>query len=452
MKFTHAGVRARRAPRRRRAETPLVPARTLLAAIGAGGGALVVLWIAQGVRPSSAADAFGAGARLAGLSAGYGLLVLVLLTARVPAIERGLGAGRLVRWHGLAGAWVLPLLAAHAALAIAARAADGGADAVRATLSGTAVAAGVSGALLLALAGAVAHDSVRDRVRPFAWRTAHATAYAGVALGFPHQPQGPDVGAHAALALLWTLLHAQVAVVVLWYRVAVPLRQGFRHGLRVVRVRREAPDVVSVVMAGRDLHLLRAEPGQYLRWRFLDRGLWWSALPFSLSAPPGDGTLRVTVRIVGERTARVARLRPGTRVQASGPFGAMTARRRTRRRVLLIAGGTGIAPLRALFETLPGGPGDVTLLYRASDASGLLLRGELERIATRRRARLHYLLDPPDRAPGDPLSPERLRALVPVIHRHDVYVCGPPGMTEHAVRALVRAGVARHHIHTESLT
>ena len=38
--------------------------------------------------------------------------------------------------------------------------------------------------------------------------------------------------------------------------------------------------------------------------------------------------------------------------------------------MLLIAGGAGITPLRALFETLPGGPGDLTLLYRASNTAG----------------------------------------------------------------------------------
>ena len=58
--------------------------------------------------------------------------------------------------------------------------------------------------------------------------------------------------------------------------------------------------------------------------------------------------------------------------------------------MLLLAGGAGITPLRALFETLPGAPGDLTFLYRARTAEELALRDELEEIADERGARLLY--------------------------------------------------------------
>ncbi|WP_435796285.1 hypothetical protein [Kitasatospora aureofaciens] len=66
----------------------------------------------------------------------------------------------------------------------------------------------------------------------------------------------------------------------------------------------------------------------------------------------------------------------------------MTAHQRTRRKVLLLAGGVGITPMRALFETLPGGPGDIVLLYRANSPDELVLRHELEAIAVGRQAGL----------------------------------------------------------------
>lgn len=161
--------------------------------------------------------------------------------------------------------------------------------------------------------------------------------------------------------------------------------------------------------------------------------------------------LRITVKALGRHTRRVRRLAPGTRVLATGPFGALTAHRRTRRKVLLLAGGVGITPLRALFETLPGAPGDLTLLYRAGTAEQLVLSGELEAIARSRQAALHYLLGPSD-ASFDPLAPQALRNLVPELAEHDVYVCGPPGMTAAATAALVRAGVPEDHIHAECFT
>ena len=53
-----------------------------------------------------------------------------------------------------------------------------------------------------------------------------------------------------------------------------------------------------------------------------------------------------------------------------------------------VAGGVGITPLRALFEALPGGPGDLTLIYRARSERELMFRAELTEIAHRREAPL----------------------------------------------------------------
>ena len=118
-------------------------------------------------------------------------------------------------------------------------------------------------------------------------------------------------------------------------------------------------------MGGHRLDELRAEPGQYFRWRFLTPGTWRSAHPFSLSAPPAHDSFRLTVAARGDGTHALQSIEPGTRVVAEGPYGILTERRRTRRDVVLIAGGVGIAPMRALFETLSIPPGgDVLLLYR----------------------------------------------------------------------------------------
>jgi ferredoxin-NADP reductase len=52
----------------------------------------------------------------------------------------------------------------------------------------------------------------------------------------------------------------------------------------------------------------------------------------------------------------------------------MTAHRRTRPSVLLIAGGVGITPMRALFETLPLGDGRLDLVYRAASKEDIIFR------------------------------------------------------------------------------
>jgi len=186
-------------------------------------------------------------------------------------------------------------------------------------------------------------------------------------------------------------------------------------------------------------------------WRFLTRDGWWRAHPFSLSAAPNGRLLRLTIRADGDHTAQLLRLRPGTRVAAEGPYGILTGARRTRAKVLLIAGGIGITPLRALFEELPAEPGDLTLLYRASHWNDVVFGDELEQLARSRGAELRYLIGRRGSAelPGDPLAPEGLRNLVPDIASRDVYVCGPIPMLDAVRRSLHRLRVPRSQVHLE---
>jgi ferredoxin-NADP reductase len=220
--------------------------------------------------------------------------------------------------------------------------------------------------------------------------------------------------------------------------------------MRVLAVHREGPDVVSVVIGGRHLDELHAEAGQFFRWRFLERGLWWTSSPYSLSAAPRPDRLRITVKALGGHSRSLANLRPGTRVFAEGPYGAVTGALRRRRKVLLVGGGVGITPLRALLETLPAAPGDLTFVYRASRHEDVIFRDELQRLAKARSAKVWFVVGRRSELGGDPLSAPALAQQIPDLAHHDVYVCGPDGMTASVTRALREAGVPRRHIHHES--
>lgn len=450
----HEGEALRTSPStapQRGAHRPRVTPSQLLVGVVFGGGAVVGVWAAQLADVGRLDALLASCAHLAGLAAGFGMLVLILLTARVPALEHGVGADVLARWHARGGRIVIGLVLAHAGFAWCAYMRNTGTEPIGSVgelLGYPALAAAIVGTGMLVVVGLVSARVVRPRVRHETWRGLHLMTYAGAAAGFVHQPAGPDLAGAPVLAWVWTLAHVQVAVLVLWYRVVVPARAALRHGIRVTSVVDEGPGVVSVTMRGRELDVLQAESGQFFRWRFVTGRLWRTALPFSLSAPVRDDTLRITVRVVGDHTRRIRRLRPGVRVVATGPFGAMTAHRRTRRKVLLIAGGVGITPMRALFETLPGGPGDLTLVYRARSADDLVLRDELDRIAGERAGTVHYLVGG-SRGVGNPLTPSNLRRLVPDITEHDVYLCGSPGMAKATQRALRRAGVPGERVHAE---
>jgi predicted ferric reductase len=287
---------------------------------------------------------------------------------------------------------------------------------------------------------------VRRRLRYETWWFVHVYAYLAIALAFSHQiATGTAFVGDATARAYWTALYVAVLAVLVGCRLAWPLARSAWHDLRVAQVVAEAPGVVSVEIGGRGLGRLRARSGQFFLWRFLTRESWWEAHPFSLSAAPDGRRLRITVKSVGDFTGRLAGLRPGTRVIVEGPFGAFTTASRRRPRVALIAGGVGITPIRALLEDMPGGPGDIEVIYRALSESDVILRGEIEQLAQRRGTRVHYVLGD-HRSAGELLSAERLRALVPDIAARDVYVCGPPAMADATRASLIAAAVPRRQI------
>lgn len=388
-------------------------------------------------------------AHISGMLAGYGVLVMLVLMSRWPLLERGIGADVLARWHGRGGRTILALVLTHGIFAVAAWSQLTGKDPFSALAQVLTWPGLLTATIGTALLCAVAVASIRAARRSLRWETwyaLHLTVYIAVALSFSHQLAGPDLAGRTWLQTAWALLYSFTFALVLRYRFIGPARAALRHRLRVVAVIPEAPGVVSIVLQGRHLHELEARPGQFFRWRFLASGSWTTAHPFSLSAPVVGDRLRLTVKALGDGSGRLQRVPVGTRVIAEGPYGAMTADRRTRRDVLLIAGGVGITPMRALFEAMPTTAGqDLILLYRASDRDQLVFRQELDVLAARRRARVFYLLG----SDRDLLSARSLTRLIPGLTSRDVYLCGPPGMSTAVRRSLQEAGLPHAHLHEE---
>ncbi|MGW3043308.1 ferredoxin reductase family protein [Kitasatospora sp. NPDC001159] len=439
-----AGPRHRAAP-----HPPLaLPPRAALGLIAAGAlGVLGLWWINTPEVVGAAGWLTGAG-RITGLLAGYAAPVLLLLMARLPPVERGVGADRLARWHAFGGRWLVALVSVHLLTVIWGYALTDGrgpvGEGVEIVFHYPDMLKATFGTLLMFGTGAVSARAARRRLSYETWYYLHLATYLAVALAFAHQlTTGADLGGGPGQAA-WYALYFGTAALVGWYRLLRPWLLDRRHGLRVAEVRPEGPGVVSLFLSGRRLDELRAEPGQFFRLQFQAPGLRWAANPYSLSAPPHPEFLRFTVKDLGGHSAAVAGLRPGTRVRAEGPYGAFTGRQQRQRKVLLLGAGVGITPLRALFETLPG---QVTLVQRARHAQDVLFRAELADVARRRGGAVHELLGSREQV-GD--LGAALGRLVPDLAEHEVYLCGPEALAEEAVRALRAAGVRSGRIHHES--
>ncbi len=423
----------------------------LLVLLGADVGAVVAIALAR--LPVDAAAPGGLalwGGRASGLLAQVLILALVLLAARVPVLERAVGQDRLLRWHRWLAPTALVALVSHPLLLAAGY--TGGWWTTLVSL-GSSTVDGLVGVGLFLLAAGLSVRLVRRRLPYEGWHLLHLTTYAAVVLVFLHQLNaGSAVLSNGFVRGWWLLQLVAVLAAAVVFRIVLPLWRSARHDLRVTAVHHEAPDVVTVTLGGRDLHRLGAVGGQFLGWRFLDRTHWWRAHPFSLSSAPGPDGLRFTARVVGDGTGLLTGLRPGTRVLVEGPYGVLTAASRTCDRLLLIGAGLGIAPVRALLEDLPAHV-DVVVLHRASTAADAVLHAELQQLAWQRSGVRVELVAGPRGAAQDPDRPfgERsLQRLCPDVDEREVFLCGPPALTEDLLGVLRRLGVRRGRLHHES--
>lgn len=428
----------------------------IIAILIANGLVILAMWVRHGglEQLSTLAGTLTAIGQLTALSGTYLALIQLVLMSRSPWLDQIFGMDGLAaahRWIGFATVW---LLLGHGVFTTVGYALGDGSGVIDelGTLITTypyVLLAVVSGVLF----AAVAISSIRKARRALSYETwygIHLYAYLAIALGFLHQLFVGTDFIHDPIAVgYWVGLYVVTVALVLIFRVGQPVWMSARHRLRVSRIETEAPGVVSIYMSGRDLDQLAVRSGQYFVWRFLTREGWWRGHPFSISAAPNGKWLRITVKELGDWTRTLQGVSVGTRVFVEGPYGVLTGARRTRPGVLLVAGGIGITPLRALLEALPARAGDMTLLYRARDERAIVFRDELESLARARGARVHYLLGPRDGALGDPLEADALRRLVPDVRDRDVYLCGPVPMMQRVEDSLRRLGVSRRQIHAE---
>ena len=388
---------------------------------------------------------------LSALVGTYLSLMMILLMARIPWIEREVGHDRLVVLHRSVAPYSLFLIVFHVIFTTIsyAQAEEHSVlgqlwDLI--TKSAWMLPAATAFVLMMGL-GVISYRGIRNRMKYETWWVAHLYFYIAVALSFGHQVAlGPMFVAHPYQRYFWTALYIGVFAAIIIARIIIPLSVSRKHQLRIESVVPEGDNVVSLYISGVDLDLLKARGGQFFQWRFMTREWWWQAHPYSLSASPNPSWMRITVKNLGDQSAMLRKLRVGTRVVAEGPYGVFTAGHRHGESIAAFAAGVGVPPIRAVLEDLPHGTA-ATIVYRVPEAASAPLRAELEELVKERGWRLHYLQGPRHL---HPLTSDYLARLVPGLAGADVFVCGPTQFTDGVLEAVRDAGVPSERIHHEA--
>ena len=391
--------------------------------------------------------------RFAALIGTYFALLGILLVSRIPWVERGVGHDRLITWHRKLGPWSLYLIGFHVLLITV-----GYAGQFQEKILGEFINilttfnwmwAALAGFIFMITAGVTSYKKARAKLSYEAWWTIHVSTYLAIALSFMHQIlNGPMFISHPLNKAFWIFLYSAMVFCIVYWRIALPTYRSFRHGLKVEKIVIEGPNMVSVIMRGRDLDKLGAQGGQFFGWRFIAKGHALASHPYSLSAAPTAHYLRITVKDLGDHSRSLADLKPGTRVFMEGPYGAFTAGRASRKHVVLIGGGVGITPIRALLEEFRAGV-QLDVIFRASKAEDLVLREEMDYLAAKSEGsiRIHYLVGSRKNHPMDAKS---LETLVPRFADSDIYICGPAPLVEAVRTAAKELGVPKNRFHDEA--
>ncbi len=395
--------------------------------------------------------------RLAALMAVCGLLLQLMLIGRLKWVEPVFGHDRLTRVHHSNALLVVALLITHPILVTAGHAMQDHVSLwaqVREFLRHwDDVPLALAGWLTLMTAVALSVALVRQHLRYERWHSTHLLLYAAIGLALLHQFRvGADLTAHRVFATWWVGLYVFAGTNLLLFRFGGPLRNYARWRFRVDHLERETADVESVYISGRDLSRFPIRAGQFMIVRFLAKGFWREGHPFSLSCLPNGRWLRLSIKNVGDFTAKIPLLQAGTPVVVSGPYGVFTARQCHQQKVLMIAAGIGITPIRSLAEDLLKSGHLITLLYGNRTRDGIVFREELEALQTTTDAlRVVHVLSHDPTWPGEigRIDAEKIQRLAPDARDREIYLCGPPPMMTATAAALRALGVPRHQIHYE---
>jgi predicted ferric reductase len=391
--------------------------------------------------------------RLIGLLVGSAVLLQLALVSRLPWIEPSLGCDRLYRLHRYCGFVVAALFLGHPVLLTLGNARRHHVAPSRQFLDIATdwpyARPAIVASVIIALVVASSVPPLRRRLTYDAWHGGHLAMYFAVGLASLHQASGAEMLKQLWWGWYWMALHFAVVGALVVFRAGRPLFKLAQHRFRIDRIVSESDDVTSVYLTGRRLERFSFRAGQYANVAFLTKGL-WVPHPFSFSSAPNGRFLRISIKAVGDFTSRIRDLTPGAVVLLEGPLGAFTtAGAAIGRKYLMVAGGIGITPIRALIESLAVDDRDVVLVYAARTVNDLVFAAELRGLTPRCHFVLSLAANTDDGHEHGRVDGAMLARLVPDVQEREAFVCGPPPMMNSVIGALRVLGVSGSRIHHE---
>jgi predicted ferric reductase len=377
-------------------------------------------------------------------------LTSVALASRAPWIESAVGQDRMIYWHRKIGPYALFLIGFHVLLVSFAKTAGTEFNTWQSlwdlVIGAKWFMAAFLGFIFMVGIGITSYHRIRTLFSYETWWVIHLYSYIGIALAFMHEITNGVMFINSELLKNWWIFYtASIFTILITYRIIVPLRLTLTDKPQVTKVTRENRDTVTVSIRTNKRKAMKAKGGQFFNLRFLAGNKWWEAHPYSMSRVPKDGVLQFTVKELGDHSSWLKSLRPGTRVSLEGPYGNFTADRLVGDKVILIAGGIGVTPLKAIVQSLPTVSHGV-LLWRVSRKDDVFMLSDIEKLCQARGIDFKTVIG--SRIHHQNWLQKELGHL-PDISTYEVFLCASKGLIDDSKRGLKQLGIPETSIYTE---
>ena len=227
--------------------------------------------------------------------------------------------------------------------------------------------------------------------------------------------------------------------------------QARQHKARVTAVKQLSPAVkgITVQVGEKNFHFL---PGQFVmaaqeEYPSVSRA-------YSIAAAQDNNHIELCIKILekGALSSALNKIKEGDQLLIDGPYGKFVLQE-AQEDLIFIAGGTGIAPIRAMLQALwkQGKKNEMWLFYRFKEQESYLYREEWEAAAQERK---NFHLIPSTRGSsqwkGETDRPQLLlKKYIATPEGKEVYVCGSPEMVREISADLLDQGFTREQLHRE---
>lgn len=297
---------------------------------------------------------------------------------------------------------------------------------------------------------------VKKRLKYEAWYYVHFASYLAIIFAFGHQLElGFDLRVNTLFASYWVLLYLFVGVNFVIYRFLNQIYNFYKYKFYVDEIREETADTVSIYIKGKEIKGFKFKAGQFVILRFFSKKFIWQSHPYSVSSLPNYDYLRITAKNLGDFSSQIKNIKTGTKVLVDGPSGIFTRKNSQGDKIIFIAGGVGITPIRALVEDFLQQDINVVLLYSVKKRDQIIFKQELEELSIKypNLFTIHYIVSEEENSHGfSRINQACIECLVPDVEQREAYICGPSRMSIEMKKNLIKLHINKNKIYYEKFS